>query len=314
MFSIVIPAYNAQAHILRALESIAAQSYGDFEILVVDDGSTDRTAELVSRWSDKRVQLIQQSNAGVSAARNRGIKEAKGTWIAFLDADDRWQPSFLETVASTIRQFSNAVAIFTNFEDSVSGKRMIGEVGGGARLLPNYFDFVLKHGQGMWTSASVIRRDVLVKVGGFPVGVTHGEDLDTWARVAWTGQVVYVPDVLAVYHTETEGSATKVPLAQSLRYPEVVKTYRKWRDAGKIPAPLIRSSEAYAQRQLYAYVGGLLRVGARTDARRVLSREARISFEPWRYALYWLASLLPTKAYNLLRARLVSSSGRHVGV
>ena len=98
MISIVIPLYNKEKQIAHTLQSVFAQTFQDFEIVIVDDGSTDNSVMEVKKFDDPRVLLIQQSNAGVSAARNRGIEEANGELIAFLDADDEWMPEFLQTI------------------------------------------------------------------------------------------------------------------------------------------------------------------------------------------------------------------------
>lgn len=94
--SVIIPLYNKQRYIQRALDSVFAQTYKDYEVLVVDDGSTDNGADIVQRCNDSGVRLIRQANAGPGAARNRGIRESSGPCIAFLDADDEWLPAFLE--------------------------------------------------------------------------------------------------------------------------------------------------------------------------------------------------------------------------
>ena len=97
MITIVIPLYNKESQIVDAIQSVFSQSFQDFELIVVNDGSTDNSIEMVKRFVDPRIKLITQKNAGVSAARNHGIKEAKGEFITFLDADDSWEPDFLKT-------------------------------------------------------------------------------------------------------------------------------------------------------------------------------------------------------------------------
>ena len=99
MISVIITLYNKTAYIERALRSVLNQTYQDFEIVVVDDGSTDGGGDIVSRLPDPRIRLVRQRNAGAGTARNRGIRESRGEWIAMLDGDDEWRPGFLRAVA-----------------------------------------------------------------------------------------------------------------------------------------------------------------------------------------------------------------------
>ena len=108
IISVVIPLYNKERYIARAIQSALGQTYGDFELIVVDDGSTDGSVDIVSQFADTRLRLINQANAGVGAARNRGIKDAKYELITFLDADDEWMPDFLETVLELREEFPEA--------------------------------------------------------------------------------------------------------------------------------------------------------------------------------------------------------------
>lgn len=121
MISIVIPLYNKEKQIAHTLQSVFAQTFQDFEIVIVDDGSTDNSVMEVKKFDDPRVLLIQQSNAGVSAARNRGIEEANGELIAFLDADDEWMPEFLQTILQLKKIYFNCKVWATSYFNSWNG-------------------------------------------------------------------------------------------------------------------------------------------------------------------------------------------------
>ena len=108
--SVVIPLYNKARHIARAIDSIVTQTYGDLELIVVDDGSSDGGGDIVRRYTDPRIRLIVQANAGPGAARNRGLREAKGELVAFLDADDQWLPDYLQTSVALLEQYGPEVA------------------------------------------------------------------------------------------------------------------------------------------------------------------------------------------------------------
>ena len=102
--SVTIPLYNKGEYIERSLESVFAQTFGDYEVIVVDDGSTDNGAEIVKQFRDSRLRVIRQANAGPGAARNRGIDESSSRYLAFLDADDEWMPRFLEKSIDILRE------------------------------------------------------------------------------------------------------------------------------------------------------------------------------------------------------------------
>lgn len=210
-FSVVIPLYNKEALIGRTLESVLAQSYRDFEIVVVDDGSRDGSADVVKSFADPRIRLIHKENAGVSAARNRGIAEARGEFIALLDGDDIWKPDYLSTVANLIKRYPQCDVFATGYEfvdefDRIS-PIIIRDLPfeGKDGLLDNYFHVASTSHPPLWTSIVTARKSALEAVGGFPVGVTSGEDLLTWARLACRYQIAYSTRVEAQYFTPTTG-------------------------------------------------------------------------------------------------------------
>ena len=207
MISIIIPLYNKEASIATALRGVLAQTYQDFEVVVVDDGSTDGGAAVVETFDDPRIRLIRQENAGVSAARNRGIAEARGEHVAFLDADDEWMPQFLEEIAALIAEFPECRARATNYIFNSNGvksptilRKMPFTEGRG--VLTNYFEVASCSHPPMWTSAVCIERTLLQEIGGFPVGIKSGEDLLTWARIAVRTQWAFSMKAMAQYNVE----------------------------------------------------------------------------------------------------------------
>lgn len=205
MISVIIPLYNKADSISQALDSVLAQSYQDFEVVVVDDGSTDGGAAVVERYADPRIRLVRQANAGVSAARNKGIAEARGEHVAFLDADDVWMPGFLEEIAALQREYPKCRAQATNYIFNSNGVKsptilrrlpFKGELG----VLTNYFEVASCSHPPVWTSAVCIERVLLQEIGGFPVGIKSGEDLLTWARIAVRTQWAYSMRALAQYN------------------------------------------------------------------------------------------------------------------
>jgi glycosyltransferase involved in cell wall biosynthesis len=211
-YSIVIPLYNKERYIGRALESVLKQSVTDIEAIVVDDGSTDDGTHVVQGYDDARVRLIRQPNGGVSAARNRGIAEASGQIVAFLDADDSWMPDFLETIDRLYRNYPDCGAFATNYEIITPDKhrfsprnRHIPEVPWEG-ILPDYFRLTLDWP--VFNSSSVaVRSDVFKIVGKFPVGEPFGEDLDTWCRIALHYRIAYSTTIGAFYFQDADNRA-----------------------------------------------------------------------------------------------------------
>lgn len=204
-FSIVIPLYNKEATVERALRSVLNQTVQDFEIIVVNDGSTDNSARLVEAIGDPRIRIIHQENQGVSAARNRGIAEAKHELIAFLDADDEWLPEFLETIRRLVIRYPDCGLYATRyFFRSPSGKQQPAIIRGLPSyfegILENYFQIAVRSHPPIWSSATCARKTVLSKIGGFPIGVTSGEDLLTWARIAARKTIAFSSSCLAIFH------------------------------------------------------------------------------------------------------------------
>ncbi|MGA9751483.1 MAG: glycosyltransferase family A protein [Acidobacteriota bacterium] len=205
-FSVVMPLWNKEATVARAIRSVLAQTAQDWELIVVDDGSTDGSAAEVGRFDDPRIRMVHQVNAGVSAARNRGIQEARAEWVAFLDADDEWLPGFLETVRALRSRWPEAkVAATSYWLAAPSGARWRARVNGlpdswREGLLEDYFAVAAVSDPPLWTSAVAVERRALLDSEGFPVGVASGEDLLTWARLAARYSVAYCTEPLAVFY------------------------------------------------------------------------------------------------------------------
>ena len=210
MISVIIPLYNKEAGIATALRSVLAQSYQDFEIVVVDDGSTDGSVAVVKTFNDPRIRLIQQQNAGVSAARNRGIEEAKGEYIAFLDADDEWMKEYLEVQQNLTIKYPQCEVFVTNYEfhdeDGLITKTKVNHLGFATTdgLLDNYFEVAISSTPPISSISIMLRIESIRSIGGFPVGVTLGEDLLTWARLACKYRIAYTKRPLAIYNFRTQ--------------------------------------------------------------------------------------------------------------
>ncbi len=227
--SVIIPLFNKENCIQRALQSVLAQTYPHFEIIVVDDGSTDQSYERAFEIKDTRIRIIQQSNQGVSSARNRGIREARYKWVAFLDADDEWLPNFLENVTSLINDFPTARVYATAYlvgtgkvmtMVSTSTQFDMGWTG----ILTDFFAASLIS-LPFCASSIAVQRDSLVEVSMFPEGVNLTEDSETWVRLALRYSIAYKYLPLVVYHHDAENRYLKLPSLKELYVTQRCKKY-----------------------------------------------------------------------------------------
>lgn len=212
MISVVIPLYNKEKQIAKTLQTVLNQTYQNFEIVIVNDGSTDGSVEEVLRISDSRIRLVNQENGGVSAARNRGIDEAKGEYIAFLDADDIWAKDHLESLNILIKHFPSSKARATNYNFLNKGKYkdiILNSLSfdGFEGVLDNYFEVASNSNPPIWSSAVCVDKDLLKLIGGFPEGITSGEDLLTWARIALLTNFAFTKRVTATFNLGDVDSA-----------------------------------------------------------------------------------------------------------
>lgn len=203
MFSVVIPLYNKELSIQNTILSVLNQSYQNFEIVVINDGSTDSSVDAVKSINDERVRLINQDNQGVSAARNRGIKEAKNEWIAFLDGDDLWETNHLEEIVKMMRIFPDEKVYATSFEFSDKRKMFKHERSSPIFKIDNYFKEAIKENL-LWTSIVVLHRTCFDFVDGFNILLTRGEDLELWARLAKEFKIIKSSSVTAIYRIDAE--------------------------------------------------------------------------------------------------------------
>lgn len=196
--SVVIPLYNKRDEVGATLRSVLVQTLPPVEVIVVDDGSTDGGAEVVRTVGGPSVRLISQSNAGVSAARNRGAAQAQGAYVAFLDADDRWEPGFLAEIAAMIREFPGCGIYSTAFWVVGREGRFPAPCPDRRGVVGNFFRDSA-HRYISIPSASVVPRHVFEQTGGFPVGMKIGEDLYLWVKIARRLPVCFSPARLVCY-------------------------------------------------------------------------------------------------------------------
>jgi len=220
-FSVVIAVYNKRPYLDQVINGLLSQDFSDFEAIFVDDGSSDGSSELILQCQDVRFRYVLQENQGVSAARNHGIRLARGKVVAFLDADDWYEPEYLREISSLIRRYPEAAFYGTGFYTHKNGNR-------GRSVIPKGMgkhSFLVKDFYGAWSqgaficaSSIAVKKETLLAAGlEFRVGESHGEDQDMWFRLAELGSVAFSPHCYANYLQATANS-----LAYSSRYTEEI--------------------------------------------------------------------------------------------
>lgn len=207
MFSVIIPLYNKELSIFNTIQSVLDQTFQEFEIVVINDGSNDNSAKIVENIGDSRIQLIHQENQGVSAARNKGIEEAKNEWIAFLDGDDLWMENHLEILSKMIVNFPKDKVFCTSYV--TSNETMPEDNEHKVKIIEDYFSETLKYGSFFWTSVACFNHDIFEKVGHFNIQLNRGEDLDLWTRIARQYRFIRSLRVTAIYRLDAENRSDK---------------------------------------------------------------------------------------------------------
>lgn len=295
--SVVIPLYNKRPYIKRALNSVLSQTTPPREIIVIDDGSTDGSGEVVKTFTAPSLVLVRQENRGESGARNRGIQLAQGKIIALLDADDAWEPDFLATILRLKRKFPAAGAWATAYRViSPQGALRTPELAVlpddvEEGLINNYF----KHGLAFPVKASAVAvpKQVLQRIGGFQVGEPKGADVDVWLKIALRFPLAFSRQYQATYFENVVNRRVSVRWRQE---PAVSRTARQAIDAGIVPSEQVQDLRNYASHFQVAAARDCLVLGHRQTARQLLeyARGTEVLAPKWWF--YRLMAALPEAA------------------
>lgn len=293
--SVVIPLYNNAGFIRRAIESVLAQTFDDFGVIVVNDGSTDGGGEIARRVNDSRITVVDQINRGVSAARNKGVELGTAPFVAFLDADDQWLPDFLKTVTDLESRFPQAAMFGTGYRIRKASGRLLtpifadvptSDTGG---LIENYFAAALKMPP-ICSSCVMVRRQALKEVGGFPANVRMGEDTITWMRIALRYPAAWSPAAGAIYH---QGGEDRVCRAFHYGEPPHGKCLDDYLRENVLPDAVYESAREYVvKNRLIAVMDNWL--AGRTKIARNLLIESADTRRFRRQWLFWrLVTMFP---------------------
>ena len=218
-FSVIIPLYNKAPFVEKALHSVATQTFSNYELIIVDDGSKDDSATIAERviiscWQSlsksQPVKLIRQANAGVSSARNNGVAVSQGQYICFLDADDWWEPTFLENIALLIQEYPDAGIYGTSYTivNEHKHKTRIAPIGLDKDFEKGYINYCQVYAKTLCmplTSISTcIPRHIFEELGGFNPLLKLGEDFDLWIRIALKYKVAFLNKALANYNQDVD--------------------------------------------------------------------------------------------------------------
>jgi glycosyltransferase involved in cell wall biosynthesis len=212
-FSVIIPLYNKEKYIKNTLESVLKQTFTDFEIIIINDSSTDAGLSIIQQFIDPRIQIYHQKNQGVSVARNFGIDKSNSSLIAFLDADDYWFPNHLEELANLYLRFPNCGIYCSRYKIKTSENHFQipffnGITSSFEGIIENYFLSNMPF-RITWTSCLLIPKDILNKFGKFTPGVTNGQDLELWTKIGIEYPVAINNKITAIYNLYIPNSLAK---------------------------------------------------------------------------------------------------------
>lgn len=223
--SVIIPCYNHGHYLPRALKSVLAQTFTNWEAIIVDDGSTDNTREVAAQFTDVRIHYVYQDNRGLSAARNAGIRRAEGDYLAFLDADDEWEPCFLEVCqrALAAQQTLAAVVTLNRFIDE-SGAPLPQQ--GGQLVSAERFRGRLLEGGFFPPHAALVRAEAVRQAGLFDETLTSVEDWDLWLRITAQGGLMQsISEPLARYRVLASSMSTNAGRMHANRMAVLTKQF-----------------------------------------------------------------------------------------
>jgi glycosyltransferase involved in cell wall biosynthesis len=287
--AVVIPTYNCARHLTRAIESVLAQTYRDYQVFVIDDGSTDGTDVIMQQYAD-RITYVQQPNAGAAAARNRGISLSKSRYVAFLDADDVWLPAKLERQMELLNSQPEVGLVCSDF--LMEGVLYTSQNDHPTRALSgHYFEYLLRHCF-IFTSAVVVRRQCLDETGAFNESLKVCEDYNLWLRIASRWPVAAIPEIFVHKYNSLGSLSASSSIEERLHYGIAAFEHVLLVSTG------LSDHERRVLRRLIAdryYIFGsyLLLHRNRRGARPMLAKAWRGRVLNWKAAVKLLASTLP---------------------
>ncbi|MCP3670469.1 MAG: glycosyltransferase [Gammaproteobacteria bacterium] len=298
MFSIIMPLYNKASEVGASVNSVLRQTESNFELLIIDDGSTDDSLQIVQNISDPRIRIIHQENAGVSAARNHGIQEAGHEFIAFIDADDLWRQDFLTRIRALIHKFPQAGAYTTAYTFVDGNKQRPAQIHGiqdKPMLITDYFAVAARGDLPLMSSCICIPHRVLRQVGLFPEDQKQGEDQDLWARIGLKYPIAIDP-CRSMHYMQAASNRVSVESIPDQELP-YSKRLQHQLDNNQIPNDKRTSVADYIAGHLLHVAQLNIRAGRPQLARSLLA-DRRTRMRPLRWIKWWLLSHLKSANRN----------------
>ena len=217
-FSVAIAVYNKEKYIVETVESVLAQNFDDFEVVIVDDGSTDSSRELIRQFNDKRIKIFSQENQGASAARNYAIAKCSGKYIALIDADDLWTPEHLPNIKELILQFPEAQLFATHYEVMYTPHYKVEanysiELDNKIQLINDYFAGSMVNSL-IHTSSVAFTKNAFLDAGQFDINLRSGEDTDLWIRLGLKNKIAFHTNVSSTYRKYADNNLTSQYLVE----------------------------------------------------------------------------------------------------
>jgi len=286
-FTVVIPTYNCADFLKRAITSVFSQTYQNFEVIVIDNSSTDNTANVLASFDNNSLNIFKVSNNGIIAySRNKGIKNAKGDWIAFLDSDDVWKPEKLEKVKDAINHNPEVVLICHDEQYVEKGEAKNRLTYGPA--VRNLYQRLLFKGNCVSTSATCLRKDIALETGGFSEREEFktAEDYEYWIRLAQVGEFYFIKEVLGEFHIHSENLSSKINIHTNAGM--AVKEYHFGLWLSKFPN--MNKKVKYGRGKMWADTGAVYIKSNQFDDAAKCALKA-MKFNPW-YWKVWAVLLL----------------------
>jgi len=291
--TVIMPLHDQRQFLLRAVKSVLNQTWRNLELVVVDDGSADGGADLLRPVDDPRLRCLRTECRGPGAARNTGARESESRWLAFLDADDEWEPTFLEKAADAMVRAPDTVLVYCDVRARGAAARRR-DIGSG--VIADYFGARMRHGVAVSSSSNLLRRDAFVASGGFPETYRYAEDIETWLRLACRGPFYFLSEPLSIIEVADRARITRragaLQRAHGLR--QLHESFLRLLATGAIPEPQVSGCRRFMQQQRGLEAMHLASAGRRRDALRAL-RDVPFGAHTWRaYARCLRQMLLPS--------------------